>query len=71
MIASLHGEVIAKTLTSGVIECGGVGYEFLATATTLAELPLGETGRVLTTMVIGEKVLTLYGFAHDLSLIHI
>lgn len=65
MIASLHGEVIAKTLTSGVIECGGVGYEFLATATTLAELPLGETGRVLTTMVIGEKVLTLYGFAHD------
>lgn len=65
MIASLHGEVIANTLTSGVIECGGVGYEFLATATTLAELPLGETGRVLTTMVIGEKVVTLYGFAHD------
>ncbi|MDK7213660.1 Holliday junction branch migration protein RuvA [Corynebacterium pyruviciproducens] len=65
MIASLHGEVISKTLTSGVIECGGVGYEFLATATTLAELPLGERGLVLTSMVIGEKSVTLYGFAHD------
>ncbi|QQB45634.1 Holliday junction branch migration protein RuvA [Corynebacterium glucuronolyticum] len=65
MIASLHGEVVAKSLTGGVIECGGVGYEFLATAATLAELPLGEDGRVLTTMVIGEKFVTLYGFAHD------
>lgn len=65
MIDSLNGEVISIGLDHGVIECGGVGYRFLATPPTLGRLTRGEKARVLTTMVVKEDAMTLYGFADD------
>ncbi|MBK4136943.1 Holliday junction branch migration protein RuvA [Corynebacterium macginleyi] len=65
MIAALRGEVLHVGLNYGVIECGGVGYKFLATAKTLATLRCGETACVLTTLVVKEDALTLYGFTRD------
>lgn len=65
MIDSLNGEVISIGLDHGVIECGGVGYRFLATPPTLGRLTRGEKARVLTTMVVKEDAMTLYGFSDD------
>ena len=65
MIAALRGEVLHIGLDHGVIECGGVGYKFLATAKTLGTLRRGETAFVLTTLVVKEDALTLYGFTGD------
>ncbi|MEZ2189046.1 Holliday junction branch migration protein RuvA [Corynebacterium sp. CCM 9204] len=62
MIASLHGEVIDVGLNTAVIECAGVGYLFTATPQTLATLHRGEHTRVLTTLVVREDAMNLYGF---------
>lgn len=63
MIDSLNGEVLTIGLDHAVIECGGVGYRFLATPPTLGRLQRGETRRVLTSMVVKDDGVTLYGFA--------
>ena len=63
MIDSLNGEVIAIGLDHAVIECAGVGYRFLATPPTLGRLTRGETRRVLTSMVVKDDGVTLYGFS--------
>lgn len=65
MIDSLSGEVIAIGLDHAVIECAGVGYRFLATPPTLATLTRGENTRVMTSMVVKDDGVTLYGFADD------
>lgn len=65
MIASLRGEVLSIALDHAVIECAGVGYQFLATPNTLATLVRGEQARVLTSMVVKEDSMTLYGFTSD------
>lgn len=62
MIASLRGEVISIGLDHAVIECGGVGYKFLATANTLAQLQREHEARVLTSLVVKEDSMTLFGF---------
>ena len=62
MIASLSGEVIDIALDHVVIECAGVGYRVLATPPTLGTLSRGQQLRLLTTMVIREDSMTLYGF---------
>ncbi|MDO4911585.1 MAG: Holliday junction branch migration protein RuvA [Corynebacterium sp.] len=62
MIASLRGTVIDIKLGHAVIECAGVGYLFLATPTTLGTLTRGEEATVLTTLVVREDAMTLYGF---------
>lgn len=65
MIDSLSGEVLSVGLDHAVIECAGVGYRFLAGPPTLARLARGEHARVLTTMVVKDDGVTLYGFADD------
>ncbi|WJY97697.1 Holliday junction branch migration protein RuvA [Corynebacterium fournieri] len=62
MIDSLHGEVLSIGLDHGVIECSGVGYRFLATPQTLGRLTRGEQCRVMTSMVVKDDGVTLYGF---------
>lgn len=63
MIDSLNGEVLSIGLDHAVIECAGVGYRFLATPPTLGRLTRGENRRVLTSMVVKDDGVTLYGFA--------
>lgn len=65
MIASLSGEVLSIALDHAVIECGGVGYQFLATPRTLGTLVRGEHARVMTSLTVKEDAMTLYGFTTD------
>ncbi len=65
MIAFVRGEVAALTLTSAVLEVGGVGLELHCTPGTLAGLRAGSRATLPTSMVVREDSLTLYGFADD------
>lgn len=65
MIDSLNGEVLTIGLDHAVIECSGVGYKFLATPQTLSGLVRGESRRVMTSMVVKDDGVTLYGFGTD------
>jgi Holliday junction DNA helicase RuvA len=65
MIAFVRGEVAAVTLTSAVVEVGGVGLEVMCTPNTLASLRPGQTATLPTSMVVREDSLTLFGFADE------
>lgn len=62
MIAALTGTVQFKDLSSVVINCAGVGYRAFCAPNTLAQLTTGEEVTLLTTLVVREDALTLYGF---------
>jgi holliday junction DNA helicase RuvA len=65
VIAFVRGEVAALTLTSAVLEVGGVGLELMCTPNTLAELRVGQVAALPTSMVVREDSLTLFGFVDD------
>jgi Holliday junction DNA helicase RuvA len=65
VIAFVRGEVTAVTLTSAVLEVGGVGLELVCTPNTLAALRTGQTAMLPTSMVVREDSLTLFGFADE------
>lgn len=62
MIASVSGEVVDIALDHAVVECAGVGYRVLATPPTLGKLTRGAHTRLLTSMIVREDSMTLYGF---------
>ena len=62
MIASVRGTVAAVTLSTAVVEVGGIGIEMLCTPNTLATLRTGEEARLPTSLVVREDSLTLFGF---------
>ena len=65
MIAFVRGEVAAVTLTSVVVQVGGVGLELMCTPNTLATLRTGQTATLPTSIVVREDSLTLFGFVDD------
>jgi Holliday junction DNA helicase RuvA len=65
VIAFVRGEVAALTLTSAVLEVGGVGLELMCTPGTLATLRVGSTAMLPTSMVVREDSLTVFGFLDD------
>ncbi len=65
MIAFVRGHVAALTLSSAVLEVGGVGLEVMCTPGTLATLRLGQPATLPTSMVVREESLTLFGFIDD------
>ena len=65
MIAFVRGSVAAVTLSSAVVEVGGVGLELMCTPATLAQLRTGRQATLPTSMVVREDSLTLYGFADE------
>jgi len=65
MIAFVRGEVASVTLTSAIVEVGGVGLELMCTPNTLAALRTGQTANLPTAMVVREDSLTLFGFADE------
>ena len=69
MIAFVRGEVAAVTLSSAVLEVGGVGLELMCTPGTLATLSpkvgTGQTATLPTSMVVREDSLTLFGFLDE------
>ncbi|MFC8313423.1 Holliday junction branch migration protein RuvA [Gordonia sp. NPDC057258] len=62
MIASVRGPVLEIALDHAVIDCGGVGYRVLATPATLSRLRRGDEATLLTSMIVREDSMTLYGF---------
>ncbi|MDP9394715.1 MAG: Holliday junction branch migration protein RuvA [Actinomycetota bacterium] len=65
MIASVAGRVSALAPDGAVVEVGGVGLAVQCTPATLAALRVGEPARLVTSLVVREESLTLYGFADD------
>ncbi|MCW2792790.1 MAG: Holliday junction helicase subunit RuvA [Nocardioides sp.] len=65
MIAFVRGQVAAVTLSSAVLEVGGVGLELMCTPGTLATLRQGHQATLPTSMVVREDSLTLFGFLDD------
>ena len=65
MIAFVRGVVADLTLSSAVLEVGGVGLELHCTPPTLASLHVGATATLPTSMVVREDSLTLFGFLDD------
>jgi Holliday junction DNA helicase RuvA len=65
MIAFVRGRVAAVTLSSAVLEVGGVGLELMCTPGTLATLRAGDSATLPTSMVVREDSLTLFGFVDD------
>ncbi|WP_019203168.1 Holliday junction branch migration protein RuvA [Tsukamurella sp. 1534] len=62
MIASLRGEVRHIGLDHVVVECAGVGYRVLVAPATAGSLTRGTEASLLTSMVVREDSMTLYGF---------
>jgi Holliday junction DNA helicase RuvA len=65
VIAFVRGEVAAVTLTSTVLEVGGVGLELMCTPGTLATLRVGREATLPTSMVVREDSLTVFGFLDE------
>jgi Holliday junction DNA helicase RuvA len=65
MIATVRGTVAAVSLDSAVIEVGGVGILVHAAPGTLAELVVGQSAQLSTSLVVREDSLTLFGFLTD------
>jgi holliday junction DNA helicase RuvA len=65
VIAFVRGEVAALTLTSAVLEVGGVGLELMCTPGTLATLRVGHQAVLPTSMVVREDSLTVFGFLDE------
>ena len=65
MIAFVAGTVADVTLTSAVLQVGGVGLELHCTPNTLATLQVGAAATLPTSMVVREDSLTVFGFLDD------
>ena len=65
MIAHVRGEIAALTLTSAVIDVGGVGLQVMCTPSTIAGLRTGTEVQLSTSMVVREDSLTVFGFANS------
>ncbi len=65
MIAFVRGEVAAVTLSSTVLEVGGIGLELMCTPGTLATLRVGRSATLPTSMVVREDSLTIFGFLDE------
>ncbi len=65
MIAFVRGTVAEVSLTSAVVEVGGVGLEVNCTPGTLASLREGQEARLPTSMIVREDSMTIFGFLDD------
>lgn len=63
MISSLRGTVLSALGTTAIIEVGGVGYSVQVTPDHALSLRIGEETRILTTLIVREESLSLFGFA--------
>jgi Holliday junction DNA helicase RuvA len=63
MIAHVRGTVAAVTLSSAVVDVGGVGMQIMCTPGTIATLRIGQQTQLSTSMVVREDSLTIFGFA--------
>ena len=62
MIASLSGIVKSLSLTSAVVEVGGVGITVQVSGKFASNLQIGKKCEVFTSLVVRQDALTLFGF---------
>lgn len=62
MISSVRGLVLSAVGSTVVIETGGVGLGVQVTPATALSVRSGEEARLMTTLIVREDSLTLYGF---------
>ncbi|PJJ55397.1 Holliday junction branch migration protein RuvA [Compostimonas suwonensis] len=63
MISSLRGTVLSTTATSVVLEVGGVGFSVQVTPDVSLSLRVGAEAFLMTSLVVREDSLSLFGFA--------
>lgn len=64
MIAFVEGTLAERGADRVVVNAGGLGYELVASTSTLAALPaVGRTARILTHLQVRDDAMVLYGFA--------
>ena len=64
--AYVSGTLADKKPTEAVIEAGGIGYRLLIPASSYEKLPaVGKEAKLVTTFVVRDDALTLYGFASE------
>jgi Holliday junction DNA helicase RuvA len=63
VISSLNGTVLSAVGTTAVIEVGGVGFSVQVTPDHALSMRVGSQTRVLTTLIVREDSLSLFGFA--------
>jgi Holliday junction DNA helicase RuvA len=63
VISSLRGTVLASSGGSLVIEVGGVGFSVQVTPDHALSLRVGDEAMVLTSLIVREDALSLFGFA--------
>ncbi|WP_308464697.1 Holliday junction branch migration protein RuvA [Rathayibacter soli] len=65
MISSLRGIVLSTAGGSAVIEVGGVGFSVTVTPDHALAMRVGQQTRVLTTLIVRDDSLSLFGFAEQ------
>ncbi|HEV7186095.1 MAG: Holliday junction branch migration protein RuvA [Actinomycetales bacterium] len=63
MISSLRGTVLSASGGTAVIEVGGVGFSLQLTPDHVLSLRVGDEAFVLTSLIVREDALQLFGFA--------
>jgi Holliday junction DNA helicase RuvA len=64
VIAFVEGTLAERGADRVVVNAGGLGYELVASTSTLAALPaVGRTARILTHLQVRDDAMVLYGFA--------
>ena len=63
MLYSVRGKLIHTTISSAVVECGGVGYNCQTTFNTLKTLKQGTEVMLYTYLNVREDAVELFGFA--------
>lgn len=69
MISSVRGPVLSALGSTVVIEVGGIGLAVQVTQSTALSARIGQEALLMTTLIVREDSLTLYGFpsAHELA----
>ena len=62
MIASIRGQLKAKTSHQLVVDVNGVGYLIYVTPNTASKMLIGDEAALFTAMVVREDAMTLFGF---------
>lgn len=68
MIYSVNGEVVHIEQNLIVVECGGVGYACLSTASAVSAAVVGERLKLYTYLNVREDAVELFGFADETEL---
>ena len=63
MYSFLKGEIIESCGNTVVVECGGVGYELIASVSCVQNLKVGEIAKVYTYLAISQDDMRLFGFS--------